>query len=129
MSDTTQVGAPESTLKIRTKFFYGVGASAATSNFINFVRARGPVAWVCTDDGLTAFDGETWVTYRADPETGRGEILITEGETRISRTSASTIAHNYVLGVDFEDDRVWVATADGLSLGVAPRDVATLMPR
>jgi ligand-binding sensor domain-containing protein len=103
--------------------------SGLPSNFINFVRARGRVAWVCTDDGLAAFDGETWVTYRTDPDTGRGEIRITEGETQVSRASASSIAHNYVLGVDFEDDRVWVATARGLSLGVTHRDIAALLPR
>jgi len=30
----------------------------------------------------------------------------------------STIAHNYVLGVAFQGDDIWVATAKGLSHGI-----------
>ncbi len=101
--------------------------SGLSSNFINFVRARGPVAWVCTDDGLNATDGTTWVTYRRTENTGGGEVLISDGETEARRRHTSTIAHNYVLGVDFEEDRVWVATAKGLSLGVAYREATALL--
>jgi hypothetical protein len=91
--------------------------SGLASNFINFLRARGPVVWVCTDQGLNAFDGTTWVTYRRDEGRGGGELLISDGTTSTRRRTSSSIAHNYVLGVDFEGDRVWVATAKGLSLG------------
>jgi ligand-binding sensor domain-containing protein len=91
--------------------------SGLVSNFINFLRAQGSVVWVCTDRGLNAFDGTTWVTYRRDDETGGGEILISDGDATVRRRTASAIAHNYVFGVDFEDDNVWVATAKGLSLG------------
>jgi hypothetical protein len=30
----------------------------------------------------------------------------------------SAPAHNYILGVDFQDDDIWVATAKGLSHGI-----------
>lgn len=103
--------------------------SGLASNFINFVRARGQVAWVCTDQGLNTFDGTTWVTYRRDDETGGGEVLISDGTASVRRTAASTIAHNYVLGIDFEDDRVWVATAQGLSLGSGLQDASELLSR
>lgn len=95
--------------------------SGLASNFINFVRAREGVVWVCTDQGLNAFDGTTWVTYRRDEETGGGEILISDETHTARRTTASGIAHDYVLGVDLEGDRVWVATAGGLSLGSGTR--------
>ncbi len=101
--------------------------SGLASNFINFVRARGPVVWVCTDQGLNAFDGTTWVTYRRDEETGAGGLLISDGTTTVRRSTASSIAHNYILGVDVEDDRVWVATAQGLSLGSGVHDGSDLL--
>ena len=103
--------------------------SGLISNFINFLRARGPVVWVCTDEGLNAFDGTTWVTYRRDEETGRGEVVISDSTTTIRRSTASSIAYNYVLGVDLEDDRVWVATAQGLSLGSGLEAASDLLAR
>jgi len=93
--------------------------SGLISNFINSVRARGPVAWVCTDLGLNAFDGTTWVTYQRDTIMGDGRILIGTGKEPTTRLrSATAIAHNYVIGVDFQGDTVWVATAGGVSRGV-----------
>jgi ligand-binding sensor domain-containing protein len=103
--------------------------SGLVSNFINFLRARGPVVWVCTDKGLNAFNGTTWVTYRRDDETGRGEVLISDSTTTVRRSTPSGIAHNYVLGVDLEDDRVWVATARGLSLGSGVEETSDFLAR
>jgi len=31
-------------------------------------------------------------------------------------------AHNYILGVDFQGDDIWVATAKGLSHGIRQKD-------
>lgn len=94
--------------------------SGLISNFINFVKARGKVVWVCTDQGLNSFDGTTWVTYQRDTIMGGGEVLIGTGpEPAARRRTATAIAHNYVLGVDFQGDTVWVATAKGVSRGVA----------
>ncbi len=102
--------------------------SGLVSNFINSVRARGSVVWISTDKGLNSFDGETWVTYQTDLN-GGGEILISSGETVARRRSTTAIAHNYIYGVDFQGDTVWVATAQGVSQGVAHSDSATLLSR
>ncbi|MFQ5690735.1 MAG: regulator [Gemmatimonadota bacterium] len=96
--------------------------SGLASNFINFVRARGHEVWVSTDNGLNSFDGETWITYRRDSIGGGGEILFTKERERTPaarRRSASAIAYNYVFGTDFQGDTLWVATAKGVSRGVA----------
>ena len=135
---TTAVSHDEGVLWVGTYFglsrydgahwrWFFVHDSGLASNFINFLRARGTVVWVCTDDGLNAFDGTTWVTYRRDEETGGGDVLISDGEATVRRSTTSAIAHNYVFGVDFEDDRVWVATAAGLSLGSGSQDAADVV--
>ncbi len=94
--------------------------SGLVSNFINFLKARGSVVWVCTDQGLNSFDGTTWTTYQRDSIGVGGEILISTSEGAAEqRKTATAIAHNYVLGVDFQGDTLWVATAKGVSRGVA----------
>lgn len=103
--------------------------SGLVSNFINFVKARGSVVWICTDKGLNSFDGETWVAYQRVPNGSSGEIKITNKRTVIMRRRSTTaIANNYVLGVDFQDDTVWVATAKGVSQGVAHVESTILLP-
>jgi len=87
------------------------------SNFINFLKADGPVVWLCTDLGLASFNGETWVTYQKNKNSGAGKILITNGDKTKEMTSPTSIAHEFVIGVDFQDDVVWVATSKGVSRG------------
>lgn len=92
--------------------------SGLASNFINFVKANGPVVWICTDKGLNRFDGTAWHTYRRTPA-GRGEILVsneTGDVTTLTRPTA--LSHNYILGIDFQEEAIWVATENGLSRGV-----------
>ncbi len=90
------------------------------SNFINFVKGRGSAVWICTDKGLNSFDGATWITYQRQDETGRGEVWISSGKEIDDRQQSETaIAHNFVLGVDFQDDFIWVTTSQGVSRGVA----------
>ena len=100
------------------------------SNFINFVKARGRVAWVCTDKGLSVvdYDSNRWVTYapQGKPTEYQGPWearLFHEGERLGSRPLARGLANNFVLGVDFQGDAVWVATAKGVSRGL-PEDHA-----
>lgn len=91
--------------------------SGLTSNFINFLRANGNTVFLCTDKGLSSFNGETWVNYTRN-ESGPGGKITTHKDGRVNNTGSSTgISHNYVLGVDFMDDAIWVATSEGLSRG------------
>ncbi len=95
--------------------------SGLASDFINAPRSRGNEVWACTDKGLSYLDYKTntWVTYRPDPKTHRGEILITWPDGRKEkRVTATSLAHNYILNMDFQGDDIWVATAQGLSHGI-----------
>jgi len=110
--------------------------SGLASNFINMVKAKGPVAYACTDKGLSSINGLTnrWVTYT--PVEGAwtkkdaplsGPIEGTKGwEARIFDDGkligrvplARGLANNHVNGVDFQGDDVWVATSRGVSRGI-----------
>ena len=91
--------------------------SGLASNFINFIKADGPVAFICTDKGLSTTDGENWVTYTKNENNNNGKALILNGENSSEKTMSPSISHNYILGVDVKDDIIWVATSDGLSRG------------
>ena len=95
--------------------------SGLISNFINGVQSRGNEVWACTQGGLSELDYKTntWVTYRPDKKTGRGEVLITHPDGKKSRMETPTsLAHNYILNMDFQGKDIWVATAQGLSHGI-----------
>jgi len=65
------------------------------------------------------FKTNTWVTYRPNAKTGRGEIVITAPDKKVTTMETSTsLAHNYILNMDFQGDDIWVATATGLSHGI-----------
>jgi ligand-binding sensor domain-containing protein len=92
------------------------------SNFLNQVKAvDGKRAWFSTDKGLAYFDGEEWAVYRPALETHEPEMLIRKGDSEVRVPVTSAPAHNYVLGVDFQGEDIWVATAKGLSHGVRIR--------
>jgi ligand-binding sensor domain-containing protein len=94
------------------------------SNFINFVKARHRVGWTCTDKGLSAvhYDSNRWVTYapRDDPMDYQGPWVARvykEGELAETVPLEQGLANNFVLGVDFQGEDVWVATSKGVSHG------------
>ncbi len=95
--------------------------SGLISNFVNGAKTRGNEVWACTQKGLSELDYKTntWVTYRPNKKTGRGEILITspDGKQRRMETPTS-LAHNYTVNMDFQGNDIWVATAQGLSHGI-----------
>jgi len=94
--------------------------SGLPSNFTNQVKALDANrAWFCTDKGLAYYDGTNWAVYRPALETRQPEMLVRDGEGRTATVPVQTApAHNYVLGIDFQGDDVWVATAKGLSHGI-----------
>jgi ligand-binding sensor domain-containing protein len=91
--------------------------SGLASNFINFLRAKGPVVFICSDRGLSSFDGNTWVTYKKNDNNREGKVIITNGKEKKEIESSTSIAHNFIIGVDAKDDVIWVATAQGVSRG------------
>ncbi len=97
--------------------------SGLPSNFINQVKAvDGQRAWFSTDRGLAWFDGENWAVYRPALDTHKPEMLIRDRSGKVSGIDVATApAHNYIFGVDFQGDDIWVATAKGLSHGIRVR--------
>ena len=91
--------------------------SGLASNFINFVKADGLVAYLCTDKGLSCTDGKNWVTYTKEGNGINGKILITEEGKKTEIKVSPSISHNFVIGVDLKDDVIWVATSKGVSRG------------
>jgi ligand-binding sensor domain-containing protein len=94
--------------------------SGLPSNFLNFIKGvDANRAWFCTDKGLAYYDGTNWAVYRPSLETRKPEMLVRDADGKTSAVPVNTApAHNYILGIDFQGDDVWVATAEGLSHGV-----------
>ena len=86
--------------------------SGLASNFINFIRAEDGIAFACTDNGLSCFDGNTWVTYQ-------GKKVIIDGNSVNERVinATSSLSHDFTIGVDMQDNEIWVATSKGLTRG------------
>ena len=96
------------------------------SNFINFIRAEGPVVYVCSDNGLSATNGKSWVTYKKNDNDANGKAIISNFSRDDDKTTDRTvkevpmspsIAHNFIIGVDADKDVLWVATSKGVSRG------------
>jgi ligand-binding sensor domain-containing protein len=100
--------------------------SGLASNFINFVRAVGPVVFICCDNGLSSTDGKSWVTYKKNDNNSDGKAIIKnfgrkdENNTDTLTTElplSPSIAHNFIIGVDADENYLWVATEKGVSCG------------
>jgi len=91
--------------------------SGLASNFINFLRAEGPVAFVCCDKGLSSTNGTSWVTYKKNDNNENGVAIITNGNEKKEIPLNPSIAHNFIIGVDGENGVLWVATSKGVSRG------------
>jgi hypothetical protein len=89
--------------------------SGLASNFINYLRAKGDVVFLCTDDGLSSFNGDEWITYKKTDQ-GGSRLYYKDGETS-TKSDPTGIAHNFTIGVDLQGDDIWVATSYGLSHG------------
>ena len=94
--------------------------SGLPSNFINQIKGvDANRAWFSTDKGLAYYDGTNWAVYRPALDTGKPEMFVRDADGNTTRVEVdSAPAHNYILGVDFQGDDLWVATAKGLSHGI-----------
>jgi len=97
--------------------------SGLPSNFTNLVKGvDANHAWFCTDKGLAYYDGVNWAVYRPSLTDGKPEMIVRNAKGVVSHVAVSTApAHNYMLGIDFQGDDIWVATARGLSHGIRQR--------
>jgi hypothetical protein len=100
--------------------------SGLASNFINFVRARGPVVFICSDKGLSSTNGKSWVTYKKNANNSDGLTIIKNFSRnddsvadKITKEipASPSIAHNFIIGVDSNEQYLWVATEGGVSRG------------
>ncbi|MHB8520254.1 MAG: ligand-binding sensor domain-containing protein [Limisphaerales bacterium] len=89
-----------------------------SSDFINFVVARGKIGWIATDHGLCVTDGETWATYRRHDKS-KGLLEITSpGGARETRLMSTALPDDFVLGMALgRENDIWLATAHGLAHG------------
>ena len=94
--------------------------SGLPSNFTNFVKGvDAHRAWFCTDKGLAYYDGANWAVYRPSLTTGKPQMSVRDAQGRVTQSPVTTApAHNYILGIDFQGNDIWVATAKGLSHGI-----------
>jgi hypothetical protein len=94
--------------------------SGLPSNFLNQIKGvDGQRAWFSTDKGLAYYDGTNWAVYRPALDNGKPEMLVRDADGNTTKVEVdSAPAHNYILGVDFQGDDLWVATAKGLSHGI-----------
>ena len=92
--------------------------SPLISNFVNFVAAKGTNCFIATDNGLNVSDRENWWSYQRDPETGRGIVVWHPAGAPPQRYETDTIfPHNYILGISFQGDDIWLATERGVARG------------
>jgi ligand-binding sensor domain-containing protein len=101
--------------------------SGLPSNFTSQVKGvDGDRAWFSTDKGLAYFDGTNWAIYRPAMDTHKPEMLVRDANGHVTPIAVTTApAHNYILGVDFQGDDIWVATAEGLSHGIRQNQATT----
>jgi hypothetical protein len=75
------------------------------------------VVFLCTDKGLSSFDGDSWVSYQRNDNNNKGKVLITSGDKTEEVDASTSISHNFVIGVDIRDDEIWLATSKGVCRG------------
>jgi hypothetical protein len=91
--------------------------SGLASNFINFLRMEGNVVYVCSDKGLSCTDGTTWVTYKKFDNSTDGKAIVTKGKEVKEIPLSPSISHNFTIGVDADEDEIWIATSHGVCRG------------
>ena len=98
---------------------YTVENGLPSNTVYDVAKDRDNFLWFCTDKGLAYYDGVNWAVYRPSLQEGKPEMTVRDAKGAVSHVPVSTApAHNYILGIDFQGDDIWVATAKGLSHGI-----------
>jgi ligand-binding sensor domain-containing protein len=94
--------------------------SGLPSNFTNTIKGVDAThCWFGTDRGLAYYDGTNWAVYRPSLKDGKPEMTVRDAAGKVTPVTVTTApAHNYILGIDFQGNDIWVATAKGLSHGI-----------
>ena len=103
--------------------------SGLPSNFLSQIKAvDANRAWFSTDKGLAYFDGTNWAVYRPTLDTHKPEMFVTDaaGNSKKEVPVKTAPSHNYILGVDFQGEDIWVATAHGLSHGIRQKEASSV---
>ena len=101
--------------------------SGLPSNFLSQIKGiDANSAWFSTDKGLAYYDGTNWAIYRTTLEMHKPEMLVRDATGNVKKVAVQTApSHNYILGVDFQGDDIWAATAHGLSHGIREKNLRT----
>ena len=84
------------------------------------------MVYVCSDEGLSTTNGKSWITYKKNDNNTDGKAIITnygrDDDKNIDKTTkeialSPSISHNFIIGVDSDNETVWVATSKGVSRG------------
>jgi len=107
----------------RNWYEYDQDHHGLASNFMNFIKAKGTAGYGCTDKGLSVYDyaKKIWINYQRREGIGAyGMITITDEHGKILKTivTETSIPHNFVWGVDFQGEDVWVGTSGGVGHGM-----------
>jgi hypothetical protein len=102
--------------------------SGLPSNFLNQIKGvDANRAWFSTDKGLAYYDGTNWAVYRPALDTHKPQMYIRDAAGNVKNIPVqSAPSHNYVLGIDFQGDDIWVATAHGLSHGIRQKESVSM---
>ncbi len=102
--------------------------SGLPSNFLSQIKGvDANRAWFSTDKGLAYYDGTNWAIYRPRLDNHKPEMYVRDANGAIKNIPVQTApAHNYILGVDFQGDDIWVATAHGLSHGIRQKESVSI---
>lgn len=96
--------------------------SGMASNFVNFAKARRFEGWFATDRGLTCLDlkRDRWVSYRKTDGPGDWcDVTISSRDGKRKRTIRlpGSFPFNFVWGIGFQGEDIWVTTSDGVARG------------
>jgi len=96
--------------------------SGLLSNFLNFAVGRRNEGWFATDRGISCYDldRDRFVNYAKLAGPGSyGEITVTsrDGKQRRAIRTKTSIPFNFVWGIAFSGEDIWVATSNGVARG------------